>query len=187
MLKKTDIRVDWLYWFKFNISGHMTTVQQLTRLQSALLNLCWEEFGLETKVTTIVTEDMYWVSSLSVIILEKRLFSDSQSKLISRISETAICIVERWKPSMGYCFVPQCHHAQERLHTCHFLLVFFFFCHICRTSVCWDPGILLPWQRDVTTSLSVRKGTCLPIVRLPRSLARNLLALFLAQTVFRNS
>ena len=23
---------------------------------------------------------------------------------------------------------------------------------ICRTTVCWDPGILLPWQRDVTTS-----------------------------------
>ena len=28
-----------------------------------------------------------------------------------------------------------------------------FFCHICRTTVCWDPKILLPWQREVTTSL----------------------------------
>ena len=28
----------------------------------------------------------------------------------------------------------------------------FFFCHICRTTVCWDPEILLQWQRDVTTS-----------------------------------
>ena len=28
----------------------------------------------------------------------------------------------------------------------------FFFCHICRTTVREDPGILLPWQDDVTTS-----------------------------------
>ena len=28
-----------------------------------------------------------------------------------------------------------------------------FFCHICRTTVCWDPQISLPWQREVTTSL----------------------------------
>ena len=28
-----------------------------------------------------------------------------------------------------------------------------FFCHICRTTVCWDPDLLLPWQRDVTSSL----------------------------------
>ena len=28
---------------------------------------------------------------------------------------------------MGYCFVPECNHAQERLHTRHFLFVFFFF------------------------------------------------------------
>ena len=29
----------------------------------------------------------------------------------------------------------------------------FSFCPIFRTTVCWDPEILLPWQRDVTTSL----------------------------------
>ena len=29
---------------------------------------------------------------------------------------------------------------------------FFFICHICRTMVCWDPQILLPWQHDVLTS-----------------------------------
>ena len=32
-------------------------------------------------------------------------------------------------------------------------------CHICRTTVCWDPEILLPWQRDVTTSLYVEQWT----------------------------
>ena len=30
-----------------------------------------------------------------------------------------------------------------------------FTCHICRTTVCEDPGILLPWQHDVMTSLYV--------------------------------
>ena len=33
------------------------------------------------------------------------------------------------------------------------LVIFFHFsCHIGKTTVCWDPEILLPWQRDVTTS-----------------------------------
>ena len=36
--------------------------------------------------------------------------------------------------------------------------------------------VLLPWQRDVTTSLSIREGTCLLLVLLPRSIARNVLA-----------
>ena len=61
------------------------------------------------------------------------------------LTEMAICIVERWKKCMGY----QWGHGQE-IHTCPFFL---FFCHICRTTVCWDPEILWPWQRDVTTSV----------------------------------
>ena len=32
---------------------------------------------------------------------------------------------------------------------CLFFFVFSF--HICGTTVCEDPEILLPWQRDVTT------------------------------------
>ena len=31
-------------------------------------------------------------------------------------------------------------------------LSFNFSCHICRTTACWNPEILLPWQRDVTAS-----------------------------------
>ena len=27
-----------------------------------------------------------------------------------------------------------------------------FFCHNGKVKVCWDPKILLPWQRDLTTS-----------------------------------
>ena len=34
----------------------------------------------------------------------------------------------------------------------NFSRVFFFFGHICRARVCWDPEILLPWQRDATAS-----------------------------------
>ena len=29
--------------------------------------------------------------------------------------EKVICIVERWKKSIGYRFAPKCNHAQERL------------------------------------------------------------------------
>ena len=43
-----------------------------------------------------------------------------------------------------------------------------FLCHVCRTSVYWDPEILPPWQRDVATSLSIRKETYFPLVRLLR-------------------
>ena len=54
--------------------------------------------------------------------------------------------VKCWKKSMGFRFVPECNHAQES-HAC------IFFCHICRTADCWDPEILLPWQRDVASCL----------------------------------
>ena len=37
---------------------------------------------------------------------------------------TAICIVQWWKWSMGYCFAPECNHAQES-HTCQFFFFFF--------------------------------------------------------------
>ena len=30
---------------------------------------------------------------------------------------------------------------------------FILFCQICRTTVCWDPENLLPWQRNVTSHL----------------------------------
>ena len=49
----------------------------------------------------------------------------------SFLTETAICIVERWKKSMGYRFVPQRTHAPES-HTSHFFR--FFSCHIFRTT-----------------------------------------------------
>ena len=32
----------------------------------------------------------------------------------------------------------------------------FFFCYICSNPIGWDPEILPPWQRDVTTSLYCR-------------------------------
>ena len=49
---------------------------------------------------------------------------------------------------MGYHFVPQCNQAQES-HACQ---CFHFFCQICRTTVCWEPKILLLSQRDVLAS-----------------------------------
>ena len=68
--------------------------------------------------------------------------------LQSFLTETTTCIVEQWKKSSGYRFVPECNHAKES-HTCQF---FRFSYHIWRTTVCTDPEILLPWQREVTAS-----------------------------------
>ena len=42
----------------------------------------------------------------------------------SFLTETAICIVERWNKSVGYRFVPQCNLAQES-HICHFFSAIF--------------------------------------------------------------
>ena len=66
----------------------------------------------------------------------------------SFLTDTAICIVERWTKRMGCRFVPGCSCAQES-RACQCLI---FFCLICRVTFCWDPETLLPWQRDVTTS-----------------------------------
>ena len=48
----------------------------------------------------------------------------------------------------------------------------------CIHVICLVFFVLLPWQRDVTTSFSIREGTCLLLVLLPRprSLARYVLA-----------
>ena len=55
------------------------------------------------------------------------------------MTETAICIVERWKKSMGYHFDPQCNHAQE---SCMSFLSFFFFLPYLQ-----DNGLLVEIQK----------------------------------------
>ena len=55
----------------------------------------------------------------------------------------------RTMEEIGYRFVPWCNHAEES-HTSHFFV--FFSCHISKTKGCYALGILLSWQRDVTTS-----------------------------------
>ena len=66
----------------------------------------------------------------------------------SFLTETAIGIVEGWKKSLGCRLSPDYNHAKDS-HACQFSI---FFCPICRTTVCSNPDILLPWERDVTTS-----------------------------------
>ena len=66
----------------------------------------------------------------------------------SFLTETAICIVAPWKKSIGYCFLTWVQSWIENSN----MSIFRFFRHICRTKVCWDSEILLPWQSDVTTS-----------------------------------
>ena len=56
----------------------------------------------------------------------------------SFLTETVICIVERWKKSMGYCFVPECDHVQES-QTCQPFRCFLSYLH--------DHGLLRPRNR----------------------------------------
>ena len=64
---------------------------------------------------------------------------------------------------MGYRFAAEYNHAQERLYTCHFYAILAGPRFVEIQKYCF-----LPWQRDVTTSLSIRKETCLPLERLLR-------------------
>ena len=63
----------------------------------------------------------------------------------SFLTETAIYSVKQWKKSMGYYFVPE-----WKLCTGNSYLSIFFH-RTCRTTVCQDSDILLPWQHDVTS------------------------------------
>ena len=51
----------------------------------------------------------------------------------SFLTETAICIVERCKISMDYCFVFDCNHERKVMNLNFFV---FFVRHICRATVC---------------------------------------------------
>ena len=62
--------------------------------------------------------------------------SGSQQSLLTG---TAICIVERWKKSKG----------------------FFFFCHICRTTVCQDPERNGLKRSQLLSALGSELGRCL--------------------------
>ena len=64
----------------------------------------------------------------------------------SFLTETAICIVERWMKSMGYRLFPSASVQRKVIHA-HL----FFFCHICRKT--GRSRILLPWQRYIVFPL----------------------------------
>ena len=65
----------------------------------------------------------------------------------SFLKETAIWIVERWKKSLGYRFVPECNHAQEYMSTFSLFSVISAGLGFVEIQKPWQPR-----QRDVTTS-----------------------------------
>ena len=69
----------------------------------------------------------------------------------SFLTETAICIVERWKKSLGYRFVPESNHAQEYMSTFSLFSVISAGPRFVEIQKPWQPR-----QRDVTTSLLSR-------------------------------
>ena len=70
-------------------------------------------------------------------------------KILNLAHQIKLCVHSFF---LKYRFAPKCSHAQESL-TCQFLRFHFYLCLICRTMVCWDAEILIPWQRDVISSL----------------------------------
>ena len=54
-------------------------------------------------------------------------------------------LFNRWKKNMNYCLFLSVTTQRK-------VIPLIFFCHICRTTLCGDPEILLPWQCDITTS-----------------------------------
>ena len=65
----------------------------------------------------------------------------------SFLTETAIWIVERWKKSLGYRFVPKCNNAQEYISTFSLFSVISAGPRFAEIKKPWQPR-----QRDVTTS-----------------------------------
>ena len=115
-----------------------------------------EWFSLQCYYTMYAIRPQYFRSPLvravfcEDVIKRRSVTSRYHGGKISRsqqsfLTETAICVVERRKKSLGYRFAPECNHAQES-HTCQCCP------RICGTTVCWGPDIMLPWQRDVRTS-----------------------------------
>ena len=72
--------------------------------------------------------------------------------------EMATCIVERWKERYGLSFCSWEQSCAEK----SYMSIFVFFCHICSTTDCWDPEILLPWYLGVATSPLCCVNSCPP-------------------------
>lgn len=68
----------------------------------------------------------------------------------SKISGRTICTVERWEKSMGYCFLPECNHAQD----CHvnFSLLFCQMDHGLLRSRHF--GTVTTWRNDFSSLFS---------------------------------
>ena len=71
--------------------------------------------------------------------------------MVAKFLDLNNLFVKQWKKIMGYRLVPESNHAQES-PTCHFFRLFFL-----SYLQSHDPEILLPQQRDETTSLYKNK------------------------------
>ena len=59
---------------------------------------------------------------------------------------------------MGYDGLLFCFWVQSGTGKSYMSIFFTFFCHICRTTVYWDPGILLARQSDINNFSSLHKA-----------------------------
>ena len=73
------------------------------------------------------------------------------------VTVAIICILERRKKSMSYCFVSECNHVQES-HTCQLFLYYF-------SAICAEPRFvqiykiftMVTWRNDFSSLLETYK------------------------------
>ena len=75
--------------------------------------------------------------------------SGSQQYFLTETAFSHCETMEETKEKYGLLFCSQVQSCTGKSYMSIFVL---FSCHICRTTVRWDSEILLPWQRDATTS-----------------------------------
>jgi len=112
------------YWFLFVLGLH----EQITsnKIWLVKFQLRGSSTGPYEKQTIIIVLSVYLDQEVQKSLIERRsAMSGYPGSKISELSqqsfvkETAICICKQQKENMGFCFVPECNHAQES-HTCQF-------------------------------------------------------------------
>ena len=115
-------------------------------------SFCVSYSGQSQQVLTVLWTNHNWKKQRSVVSrYHGSKMSISQQPFLT---ETAICIVEWWKKSMGY---PFCSWVQSCTGKSYLSVFSLFSCHICRTAVCWCYP-MATWRNDFFSILHVDRA-----------------------------
>lgn len=117
-----------LYVSKYLLKWSKISLLLYRLLVSLWVGVVWAKFlqqNLTNKQTIIIVLLVYLDQEVQKSVIERRsamwgyLGSKITESQQSFVKEMAICICKQQKENMGFCFVPECNHAQEP-HTCQF-------------------------------------------------------------------